>query len=95
MKKHNPLIRLLLLLTILTHVSLCLKTSTANPADSRKLTTGWEFVKGDLGGIWEALRVENSSKLPVWENVRLPHSAKITMTIITYLNKHLLSVLWN
>ncbi len=41
-----------------------------------RLTDGWEFLKEDLGGIWEAVRpakVGNPESLPVWEKVSLPH----------------------
>lgn len=41
---------------------------------STRLIHNWEFVKGDLGGVWEAVRIENSSNLPVWSEVQLPHS---------------------
>jgi len=48
--------------------------SYAGLHESQRLLNGWEFVKGDLGGVWEAVRIENSSNLPVWEKVTLPHS---------------------
>ncbi|MCF8381556.1 MAG: glycoside hydrolase family 2 protein [Bacteroidales bacterium] len=38
------------------------------------LNEGWEFVKGDLGGVWEALRDEKLSALPAWTEVKVPHS---------------------
>jgi beta-galactosidase len=46
----------------------------AEQPQSIRLEQGWEFVKQDLGGVWEALRIENSSNLPVWEEVTVPHS---------------------
>ena len=33
-----------------------------------------EFYRGDLGGIWEALRKGREAELPVWEPVSIPHS---------------------
>lgn len=47
----------------------------AKPAPERqRLTDGWEFYRGDLGGVWEALRSEAlSGSLPVWQKVSLPH----------------------
>ncbi len=39
-----------------------------------RLTEGWEFYRGDLGGVWEALRTGREAELPVWEQVMLPHS---------------------
>lgn len=41
---------------------------------SLRLTDNWEFVRGDLGGVWEALRSDRlSNSLPVWQKVSLPH----------------------
>lgn len=43
---------------------------------SRRLKQNWEFLKGDLGGIWEAVRPvkEGSSEsVPLWTKVVLPH----------------------
>ncbi|GAB4034875.1 glycoside hydrolase family 2 protein [Spirosoma jeollabukense] len=43
---------------------------------STRLNTGWSYLKGDLGGIWEAVRpVANGApeSFPIWENVTLPH----------------------
>lgn len=40
------------------------------------LTSGWQFVKTDLGGIWEALRIPQAGQptnFPIWETVELPH----------------------
>jgi beta-galactosidase len=43
---------------------------------TKRLNQGWEFLKGDLGGIWEAVRPvkEGSSEsVPIWTKVNLPH----------------------
>jgi len=40
---------------------------------STRLLDGWEYVKGDLGGVYEALRPEKLSALPHWEDVSMPH----------------------
>ena len=42
----------------------------------RRLTEDWEFVRGDLGGIWEAFRPYKPGKpekVPLWSTVTLPH----------------------
>ncbi|HYG37746.1 MAG TPA: glycoside hydrolase family 2 TIM barrel-domain containing protein, partial [Cytophagales bacterium] len=42
-----------------------------------RLNTGWEFLKSDLGGIWEAVRPVEEGRpetVPMWERVNLPHS---------------------
>jgi len=47
------------------------------PAQEKiRLTDNWEFLKGDLGGIWEAVRPAspgNPETVPLWTNVTLPH----------------------
>lgn len=43
----------------------------------KRLNTGWEFLKSDLGGIWEAVRPVGKGSpqsVPLWEAVVLPHS---------------------
>ncbi len=40
------------------------------------LTNNWEFLKQDIGGIWEAVRpvkADNPESVPVWQQVTLPH----------------------
>lgn len=47
----------------------------------RRLMEGWEFVQGDLGGIWEGVRPVPAGApetLPLWEKVALPHSYNAT-----------------
>lgn len=46
-----------------------------------RLNAGWEFLKSDLGGPWEAVRpvkAGNPESVPVWEQVSLPHSFNAT-----------------
>ncbi len=43
---------------------------------SVRLNDNWEFLKQDLGGIWEAVRPVgkgNPESVPLWQNVQLPH----------------------
>lgn len=43
---------------------------------STRLNNNWEFVRMDLGGIWEAVRPVgkgNPEEMPIWEKVSLPH----------------------
>lgn len=40
---------------------------------SKRLLNNWEFVKGDLGGVYEAIRPAELSILPTWEEVEMPH----------------------
>lgn len=41
-----------------------------------QLNKNWQFVQGDLGGVWEALRPSDPGSpqsVPLWNNVTLPH----------------------
>jgi beta-galactosidase len=43
---------------------------------STRLINNWEFVKQDLGGVWEAVRpvaAGNPEAVPLWQRVTLPH----------------------
>lgn len=65
MLKRNLLLILLILCSPVLHAQ-----------SSKRLIQNWEFLKGDLGGIWEAVRPVkegNPESVPVWEKVNLPH----------------------
>lgn len=50
--------------------------SSLSAQTTKRLNEGWEFVRQDLGGIWEALRPVgkgNPEELPFWQKVNLPH----------------------
>jgi len=63
---------------LLANVASAQKPTERRPEDWENqvtLTTGWEFVRGDLGGVWETLRSDNRAlHLPVWQSITLPHS---------------------
>ncbi|MGX5818788.1 glycoside hydrolase family 2 TIM barrel-domain containing protein [Chitinophaga lutea] len=45
-------------------------------AQQQRLSDGWEYLRSDLGGIWEAVRPVgkgNPEASPIWEKVSLPH----------------------
>ena len=47
-----------------------------NGPNSTRLTTNWEFLKQDVGGIWEIVRPVgkgNPESVPLWQTVQLPH----------------------
>jgi beta-galactosidase len=49
---------------------------TAPAQVTTRLDNNWEFVKQDLGGIWEAVRPVgkgNPESVPLWDSVTLPH----------------------
>jgi len=64
---HIPIIALILLFA----------GSPTSAQQTHYLTDGWEFLKQDLGGPWEALRPVSSKddprSVPLWQSVRLPH----------------------
>ncbi|MEJ8818607.1 glycoside hydrolase family 2 TIM barrel-domain containing protein [Lacibacter sp. H407] len=48
---------------------------------STRLNNNWQFLKQDIGGIWEAVRsvkAGNPEDLPIWTNVSLPHCVNAT-----------------
>lgn len=63
-----------LLLFVLIYI-LCF-TVPVNAQQKTRLIDGWDFLKEDLGGIWEAVRpfkAGDPETLPLWEKVSLPH----------------------
>ncbi|WP_282037215.1 glycoside hydrolase family 2 protein [Saccharicrinis aurantiacus] len=59
---------LLLLCTLITAQNLSTKT--------QRLNSNWEFIRQDLGGIWEAIRPAKNGQpetVPLWQKVQLPH----------------------
>ena len=51
-------------------------TTPARAQQARRLTANWEFVRQDLGGVWEAVRpvvAGNPESVPLWQAVTLPH----------------------
>mgnify|MGYP006143801153 CR=1 FL=1 len=48
---------------------------------STRLNSNWQFLKQDIGGIWEAVRpvkAGNPEDVPIWINVSLPHCVNAT-----------------
>jgi beta-galactosidase len=42
----------------------------------KRIDQGWDFLKSDQGGIWEAVRpvgAGNPESVPLWEQINLPH----------------------
>ena len=61
-----------------SYIFLCLMLCgpSAFAQQKTRLTDNWQFVKGDLGGIWEAVRpvkAGNPEEVPLWTKVSLPH----------------------
>jgi len=54
-----------------------------------RLNTGWEFLKGDLGSIWEGVRpvkLDAPELSPIWESVTLPHCFNAEDAVDPYTN---------
>ncbi len=47
--------------------------AATNDAAVRRLTTGWEHYRGQLGTVWEAWRGKAASDNVAWDAVTLPH----------------------
>lgn len=62
-------------------VNLVCATMVLNAQTSKRLINNWEFVKEDLGGVWEAVRpvkAGNPEEMPYWQKVNLPHCFNAT-----------------
>jgi beta-galactosidase len=46
--------------------------TSANGKTSERLTTGWEYFRGSLGGVWDVWRGDMVEST-VWKQVELPH----------------------
>jgi len=49
---------------------------TGSSQQKMRLNRDWEFLKQDLGGIWEAVRPVgkgNPESVPLWDSISLPH----------------------
>lgn len=69
MIKENKLYKILTLL-------LGVGTLQLQAQESRRIDQEWDFLKSDLGGIWEAVRpvgAGNPESVPLWQTVSLPH----------------------
>ncbi len=63
--------KLLVLIIVLISV-----TNSVFSQQTKRLNQGWEFLKGDLGGVWEAVRPVkdgSSESVPIWTKINLPH----------------------
>jgi len=61
---------------LVSGLMICLLLPVAHAQQSLRLTQSWEFLREDLGSVWEAVRpaAEGSPEsVPLWEKVSLPH----------------------
>jgi beta-galactosidase len=48
-----------------------------NTSEKQRLNNNWQFVRTDIGSVWEAVRPAKKGgpeKVPIWQPVTLPHS---------------------
>lgn len=67
------------LASLLAAICICLPLLRAQK--SIRLNDGWEFLRQDLGGIWEAVRPVpkgGAESVPFWQPVSLPHCVNAT-----------------
>lgn len=67
----NKVILLCLLITVSGQ-----SIAQINYQNKTRLNDGWEFLRSDLGSIWESVRPAaqgSSETVPLWTNVTLPH----------------------
>ena len=56
---------------------------------STRLENHWQFLREDLGGVWEAIRPDKEGSpeaVPLWETVTLPHCFNATDAVNPYVN---------
>src|SRR5689334_11300146 len=57
-------------------IALVFVFSTLSAQQSTRLITGWEFLRQDLGGVWESVRSMGkglNETVAGWQPVQLPH----------------------
>lgn len=57
-------------------IGLLLCSQYISAQNKQRLINNWEYLKGDLGGVWEAVRPVkegNPETVPLWQTVKLPH----------------------
>lgn len=55
---------------------LCFLTLSCFSQQTIRLNSGWQFIRQDLGGVWEAVRdlgKPNPGSVPFWDSITLPH----------------------
>ncbi|CAM3894357.1 glycoside hydrolase family 2 TIM barrel-domain containing protein [Mucilaginibacter galii] len=61
---------------LITTLAFLITAITGYSQQTTRLNSNWEFIRQDLGGIWEAVRPVppgGPESVPLWQNVTLPH----------------------
>lgn len=75
MKKIEAALCRVVLLSLLVGIT-AFSSAQINYENTQRLNNGWEFLQGDLGNIWEAVRPASKGSpetVPLWTKVNLPH----------------------
>ncbi|RXK61684.1 glycoside hydrolase family 2 protein [Lacibacter luteus] len=68
-------------LRLVFSLMILLFTEIISAQQATRLNSNWQFLKQDIGGIWEAVRpvkAGNPEDVPLWTNVSLPHCVNAT-----------------
>ena len=60
-----------------------------NFENSKRLNDGWQFLRSDIGNVWEAVRPAakgTPETVPVWTKVTLPHCFNAEDAVDPYVN---------
>jgi len=61
---------------LLTTLAIAFMATAGYCQQTTRLNNNWEFIRQDLGGIWEAVRpvpAGGPESVPLWQNLTLPH----------------------
>jgi len=62
-------------------IAAVLSSFISNAQQKTRLNNNWEYLRQDLGGVWEAVRSVgkgNPESVPLWQKVTLPHCVNAT-----------------
>jgi beta-galactosidase len=74
---------------LFTGLAMWLAVPCSYAQQSQRLNQNWEFIRQDMGGIWELVRpvtAGNPESVPLWQNVTLPHCFNATDAVDPDLN---------
>lgn len=77
----KPAIKEMSIRSFLSILVIGIAVQSAQAQQRMRLNNNWEFLKQDIGGIWEAVRPVgkgNPESVPLWQAVSLPHCVNAT-----------------
>jgi len=70
------MVKRIVVFSLLVFNTICFVFAHFPVGQKAEITSGWDFIKSDLGGVWESVRPvapESPESVPVWSTVHLPH----------------------